>query len=899
MPPIQFEIRNALTRVNDPVDFAVSATRRTGLKLVIISDALSDNPGRPRRIPLAWQKSTNTWTGIAQYTPDSTGHYHAILMSGSQSIAGRYFAAITGNEAVATLWLNGLLPGKDDYGDVVRPHYLPMDHHIDIHVDDPPLEFLADMREAEFRYGQTPVPRLTAERLGYHDRFSLWEFTLAETIAGIEKLKTIYRENGLCPINNLNTHWCMGNVTMQAIRKSGINIMSGMVANYEMRDGESREICNGTPLRPYWVHRNDFRKAGRAGGRSPLICIPFSVTIPTDFYRGNPDTHWAPDIAMVWDRSIESSGEGRRSMEVLDMLCDHNRTASPYVIPIAIQNFGPPAVYENNRNALRYAITKAQAGELFFANSLALFDYMTRYERETPETIGYIRDFMVGSHLINKPICHPDVMQIENCRCHAAWEAGNPLPEYLFDYTRKWDYPDSDFLDYTRHGPEPESLRNVKVSINRTTTDTGLSVDIQIKSNKAMAQLPVALWHVPVKIDRAVSKTRGLRIRTVRTPLLRTPHLIVIGPISKGQTTWTVTITGPPAVAAADEADYHGIVGFKTMPNPGGIPYTYIYADLRINMPIRLSVPTDRRVWAETYDCGSFGVTEDGELSLELKWPRPFARIWNVDADDITVANGTELDTLCRDHLISITREFPIPDRRKPVDRLLNKLARNPEAHADVAPFVIAHQNAYIDKYHDRMVRGVRKWFRSMTSEIRNAKSKILLEAHAYARGHIGGPWRDQADLANVVKLAKGVDFDIPVYDYAVCEKPGHRSWQMGRAFMLRFFGLASHAHKSVTVYLHAYDYDCLGRSYSVRVSHPDVFDGNHVVLMETTWPLPQGSVGRDDPGSLFPIQIPETFLTQPFFNMHVFEHYDQKNIDFRKQVPYSVAISDVWVTAE
>ncbi|MBI4472171.1 MAG: hypothetical protein HY646_05850, partial [Acidobacteria bacterium] len=161
-----------------------------------------------------------------------------------------------------------------------------------------------------------------------------------------------------------------------------------------------------------------------------------------------------------------------------------------------------------------------------------------------------------------------------------------------------------------------------------------------------------------------------------------------------------------------------------------------------------------------------------------------------------------------------------------------------------------------------------------------------------------------------------------------VCHEPGHRSWQMGRAFTLRFHGLAAYAgetvatrlntehrlpaeasrlakagtpnteHKTVTVHLHAYDYDCLGRSYSVRLSQPETLGGRQVELLRTTLPLPQGRAGRDDPKSLNSFVIPAEFLAKPFFNLHIIEGYDSKNIDLRKQVPYSVAISDVWVTA-
>ena len=899
---MQFEIRNALTRVGDSVDFHIMTTRRTGLKLHVAPHALGAT-AHPVPLRVNWKEGRAECVGTARHAPESVGHYLATLSRGGKPIAGRYFAAIRGNEAVACTWLNGMSPGKDDYGDVVRPHHLPFDYHVDIDIDNPQRDFLRTLREVELRYGQTPVPRLRANLFGSRDRFSLWEFSEAETMAGIEKLKAAYRDAGLGPIRNVNIHWCMGNVTMRAIRKCGIPIMSGLVANYEMRDGESREIANGSPLRPYWVHRDDFRKAGRAGGRDPLVCIPFSVTIPTEFYRGNVDAHWAPDIALVWDRSIESGDEALRSMEVLDMLCDHNRTASPFVIPIGIQNFGPPAVYEYNRNTLRYAIEKAAAGKLFFANSLALYDYMTRYERRTPRTIGYIRDFMIGSHLIDKPICHPDVIQIEDSKYHAAWEDGKPLPEYLFDYTKKWSYPDSDFLDYTKHGPRPEKLNGIRATVSTETRDGGVRAQIQITASRAVDRLPVALWRLPVTPRQTSSRNRKLELSAVRTPMLATPHLLVCGPVRKGSNRWTVDITGPPAPRASDRSDYHGIVGFQTVPRPGRTLYTYVFSRLRVDLLLRLRVPAGRRVRAETYGGGDFSPTEEGLLSLDLKWPRPFARIWGATADEITVDNGDELDGRCRDHLADVLDRYPVKGRQAAGRRLLRRIdstarpAARHKALAEVAGAVRRHQNRYIDAGWERSVRDVRRWFCRVARPTKS--EKILLEAHAYARGHLGGPWRDRADLANVIRAEKGIGFDVPMYDYAVCYEPGHRSWQMGRAFTLRFSGLNRYAHRKTTVFLHAYDYDRLGRSYSIRASHPDVLDGHQVILMDTTWLLPQGPEGRDDPRSLFSVRVPADYLNRPFFNLCVREQYDQKNIDFCRQVPYSVAVSDVWVTVK
>jgi hypothetical protein len=910
-----FDIHNALTKPGDPVQFELRGAARKDATITIYEQALSDR--RRRRIgqlKLGWKRTSRHWLGTAAFTPKTAGHYHAILQVDGGEAAGRYFAAWDGRQAAATLFLNGLRPGLEDYGGVVRPHFLPMEYHVDDDFPQPNRAYLRWAADLEFRYGQRAVPRLVAGNLGFAGRrFSLWEFSLDETIGVLELLKRLWAESGFPSLNAVNIHWCMGNVTMRALRRCGIHMMTGLVPNYEMRDGESREIANGSPLRPYWVHRDDFRKAGCAGGRDYLLCATFSVVLPTEMHRGNPDAHWAPDIPLVWDRSVESGDEALRSKEVLDFLCDQPPSDAPFFIPIGIQNFGPPAVYESNRNTIRYALQQARAGKLVFADHTAIHDYFVRYCPRTPESVAYIRDFMIGSHLINKPIHHPDVIQIQNDRFHAAWEAGQALPEYLYDYTRRWRHPDREFRDYTKHGPQPENLHGVRVSVKSSHRGPAgcLSYSVRIESKRAIKRLPLALWDLPVVPERI--QCSGLDVRAIEAPFTRQPHLILEGPVVRGTTNWRITVTGRPFTAASQFRSYPevcsqarsasgvpstthatplrsvaryepGLVGLKTIPNPGRVPYTYLWTNLRVNVPVRLRVPPGRSVWLESYEAGTLPATTRGSLSAELKWPRPFVRIWNVAAHEIEIANGRALDALARDHLADILQLYPLPAWRARAGRL---------SVAEIPAFVTAYQNAYIDRFHRKLVRQAREWFRMLAPA-----EDLLIEAHAYAKGHLGGPWRDKADFENIITARPGLRFEIPVYDYAVCYEPGHRSWQMGRAFTLRFHGLNDYAKQNVVVHLHAYDYDCLGRSYSVRLSHPGILGGRQVEILRSTFPLPQGRKGRDDPRSLISLSLPPEFLAKPFFNVHVLEGYDQKNVDFRNQVPYSVAISDVWVTA-
>ena len=166
MQSMHFEIRNALTRVGDPVQFELRTTTRAGLELCIEPHALGADGARPVRRRFEWTKENDAWTGQTSYVPAATGHFLATLFCDGRPIAGRYFAAITGNEAVACTWINGLLAGKDDYGDVMRPHYLPFDYHVDIDIGDPDRKFLRRLRawDARLCSARGRGPRVCAMR---------------------------------------------------------------------------------------------------------------------------------------------------------------------------------------------------------------------------------------------------------------------------------------------------------------------------------------------------------------------------------------------------------------------------------------------------------------------------------------------------------------------------------------------------------------------------------------------------------------------------------------------------------------------------------------------------------------------------------------------------------------
>lgn len=924
----QLEIKNRLVNVGEEIQLEILAEADTPLSLVIEENYLEDSSPRTQEVPLDWQAAN--CSGIrrseATYRVARPGNYLARLQGPEGELPSRYFAAARPGLSVCYPFLNGASFGTEPgaffgeeargyqaklYEEIVHCVPIPFDYQVGGRFIEENRDLFAPFARFEYLYGDTIIPMATANNFGFDHRFNLWEFTEEETVEAIENLKGLWEEWGFRSLEVLNIHWCMGNVTMRAARTCGLKVLAALVGNYYMRDGESREIATGSPLRPYFMHQEDFRKAGPLT-EDALLCLLFSVVIPTNFHRGNVDAHWASDIQMVWDRSIESGTQGYRSAEILDSLCEQPVGEAPFCFPLSVQNFGPPAVYENNCNALRYALQKAREGKLVFTNARGLREYYTEHFREHPETVSYTRDFMVGSWLIDKPIHHPDVLQIENSHLHAAFNRGDNLPDYFYNYDRPWDYPDEIFRDLTKFGPEPEQTEGVEVGTRWQETEAGARLTVQISSDRDFDRLPVAVWEVPYRlaegeievVTASPGATEDLRFIPVQAPLEQSQHALLVGPVQQGDNTWEFDLRCPRYQYTPHLQSYHNLVGIKTIPNPGRVPYTYVWCQLPGETVVRLAVPPGREAWGEYYD-GSHARAAGGDVVLRLNWPRPWARVWNVSADELRVANGQELDVKAAQVLADTLRRYPLEDKTEAEDLLrgaqreLLDLTQPREQGEYLSRLVAAnrdYQNRYLRTHWRDLLQQRQRWFEKMTAH--REVHQVLVAAHAYLKGHLGGPWRDRADLDNVMEMVPGVEFSLPVYDYAVAWEPGHSAWHMGRAFTMRLRGLSAYQGMKVIMYLHGSDYDCLGRAYAVRLVAKEIAGGRPVEV-HRVWILPPGPEGRDQPGSLLPVPIPQEYLALAQFDIHVLEGYLAHGMDMRKQVPYSVAISDVWVTEE
>jgi len=906
-------IENALINLGEStaVEAVIPSTDVDEARLIAHVRYLEDGPAHRRvTLPVTWTVQGHTARGQTDFTPPLAGNYYLELKckNGRGSLY-RYVAVVTNEYAVANLNLNGLNETAEDYGGFVHSHFLPMTYYTSVQLKEENRAFFEKLRPLQVIHGAEITPMLRTDTvLGIKDKFSLWELSEQETLAIFKQVRELFEQWGLKRPDVFNVHWCAGNVTVRAARKAGVKVLSNMVANYYMRDGESREILTGMPLRPYFIGEDDFRKPGK-NGPNAVLGMTFSVVIPTSFHPCNPDAHWAPDIQMVWDRSIESTPAAWRSKEVLDQMCAQPKQDMPNFFTVSLQNFGPKNIVENNYNTLKFLLEKAGTAKLVFADCEATRNYYVNHFQTTPESVWYIRDFYVGYCLADKPIHHPDVIQIQNEHLHAAFNRGCALADYFYDYTHRWDYPDEIFRDFSLHGPEPEDLSNVSIDIKSQLRENGVAYTVTIDSNKSYEHFPVALWEIPVVVDGEHVRCENCRFVNAENRLEGSRHGVLIGSVKKGRNRWTVSIDGAAAATPAHLRCFDNLVGLKTIPNLGGDPYTYVWTEVKEPTPIVLKVPPNRRVRAEFYQGGQTLMPDsDCCLRFALRPPRPFARVWNVSADEIEFVNLDEIRLQAVKSFERTMHTWPLENADPQYAQVLDKAkaeivggAQATEARQAIGKIVtmnLKYQNEVIRRTWPEMIEKRRHWFRKVKNL--DPGTRVLLEAHAYCKDRVGSPWRDRADDHHVIDCAEGIEFEVVIYDYATCHEPGHSAWHMGRAFWMEFRGLDRFRGGRLELHFHAYDYDCLGRCYTAYLSAPEVADGMRVQYDRNgrpSWPVPQGKDQRDSPQSIFSVPVPKPFRQCPRLRVWLKEGYEARHIDLRQQTPYSVAVSDVWVT--
>ena len=316
-----------------------------------------------------------------------------------------------------------------------------------------------------------------------------------------------------------------GTRTAEIARKAGIRLVGSMCIHQNWQDGSWGINHSARPLRPYYSAHDDFRKAGPRGTDGLLMISQHDKSILwTEYGLGVFEPCW---LEKAW---VGGGGGGRAKYDEIFMsrhfdllnagILNVKNQKNPYFQSIGIEFSGDPDKIDTVSNALmiRYAAKRAQEGTVVFCNQAAAADFYRRHYTETPETLFYDADFWSGHKADDsvtstwKPVDYPDLIHIENSRYSAFFKKSSATPEYHWDYTKPWNYPDwgntqlprnsMGFLVPGEHDkfavtPSITDTRKIKVSQIMSDRVDGIEILVTLETAEAIKALPLALWDIP------------------------------------------------------------------------------------------------------------------------------------------------------------------------------------------------------------------------------------------------------------------------------------------------------------------------------------------------------------------------------------------------------------------
>ena len=316
------------------------------------------------------------------------------------------------------------------------------------------------------------------------------------------------------------TAYEIGTRTIAIARESGVRLFGSLCIHQNWQDGSWGINHSARPLRPYFAATDDFRKPGKGGANGMVMVSQHDKSILwTEYGVGVFEPVWleAAWVGNGGGREIRDDIFMSRQLDLMEGAVQNVQNQRvPYLQSIGIEGFGGQAM--NDDLMIDYLARRAAKGEIVFCNQAAAGDFYRRHYTETPETVFYDSDYWCGNKATEsitstwKPVKYPDLMQIENARYSAFFKRPVALPEYHWDYTKPWNFPDwgneklprnsMGFLVPGEHDkfavtPTITDTRSLKVNQELRELPDGLEVVVTLQTPAAKKAFPIALWDLP------------------------------------------------------------------------------------------------------------------------------------------------------------------------------------------------------------------------------------------------------------------------------------------------------------------------------------------------------------------------------------------------------------------
>ncbi|MBA3684786.1 MAG: hypothetical protein H0W72_06040 [Planctomycetes bacterium] len=650
---------------------------------------------------------------------------------------------------------------------------------------------------------------------------------------------------GLGPLAALNTY-TPGNGLIRACRAAGIGFITGFCAPTVIEDGGWSIAHYGSPLSPYFVSDEDFRKPTAPGDRAVLMAS-MELRNPLVCARHWSEGPWCPLNAQAADRWLEPSDQPwpfLRSAE--DWLRQGELDGGQRFFHLNLQYFFAGACRGHNRHALEWLALQRDRGRLQIGG-LSVWAARMRAEGGFVAQSTYWRGEMAGFHVGNRPGFYADVVVDESLERQAIFAHGEPLPQRLYDYRPVWScHP------FRPEGGDPISADTAGISVavaSEEVTPQHRRLRISVANGAATRRLPVAIWGeldgLSAPFTAATGEARIL------------PHPAGVGGALLLEATWalgTTTISVDIHHAGRQVNDRHrrrwgSLIEAQTFVIDGRpCSVLAVQAPARVELTLRPS----RAILAGALVEGLVGIERSAqglpESGLRVIFDGTrlacWHRVWDRWCDEIEL-DGVDL---AETHLRQRARALP-------------------GAPADIpAPGYVLHGDLLDQRRWDLAVGRL-----AGTTEIAAVDERLrtleprmdraVIAAHPGADLPCGSITKVLGHRFDRIACDTGYSFRELCADYPQAWAPGVAGWVQWRHLNVAIAGLRP-GLGAWRLHLHAFDPEGRGICQRVHLYDADARDEAQIDLcVVRSWDLPVGLENRFDRAAFRSIPIPEACL--------------------------------------
>lgn len=712
-----------------------------------------------------------------------------------------------------------------------------------------------------------------------------WWKLPAETCEDLLKqARDQYEAAGLGKLEAINTY-TPGNGLVAACRALGIGHILGFCAPIVIEDGGWEIAHYGSPLSPYFVSDEDFRKPedprDRADAvlmasmelRNPLVCL--------NHWSEGP---WCPLNAQAADRWLEPSADPLPFLMIAeDWIRQAELDECPRFFHLNLQYFFAGRCFDHNRRALEWVAEQCAAGRLRTTGLKA-------WGQTLRKNSGFLRQStlwsgeMPGYHAGHRPGFMPDVLVDENLHRQAIWIRPQALPQRWYDYDSRWDFP-----AFEPDGSAPASRPGGSWSVRweLAVEEPGLRRGRFLLEGAGTATPPpLAVW------DAFEDCAGPFSIEVPAACFAKVvPHPAGVGAVVLLETAETrreipATLRFSARTAPCRARRWGDLLEARTF-SYRGRPFTTIAAQtpeaFRVSLLRQNSAENAIRIESL---CGpsyrqQLWNGEALELAFDATRLACWHRLWDITAGEIEIAGTAAVEA----------------DLRARTERLLQSLSLETRLpHPGYQLFGNIRDASRWDREVGqaagrREIAAMNDWFRAHRAEA----GVIVIEVHAGAALPRGSITKVLGHEFDTVRCTSGYGFQELCVDYPQSWEWGVAAWVQWRWLKVRLGGLQN-KNATHTLHLHAFDPEERNLCQRIHFIHPE----NRAMpqlCVEPCWEVPPGLQARRDPAALCSIPIPDICHDWPAIDVWINPLERVKMDDWIAEGGAPGMLSHLWVT--